>query len=88
MLYSLVSRVSESYSREWVIKGPHSSMVMKHPIEQLESEILSLLRGRGGMRLSQIWLRCNCHLWEISLALERLKSKGFIEETPLTHISE
>lgn len=76
--------MSESYEhREWVVKGPHDSMVIKHPIELLETEILSLLRIRGAMRLSQIWLRCNCHLWEVSLALERLKDKGFVEESPV-----
>jgi len=68
--------------REWVVKGPHASMVIKHPIELLEREILSLLSVHGGMRLSQIWLRCSCHLWEASLALERLKEKGFVEESP------
>lgn len=67
---------------EWVVKGPHASMVIKRPIELLEREILSLLRVHGGMRLSQIWLRCSCHLWEVSLALERLKDKGLVEENP------
>jgi hypothetical protein len=79
----VVRRMSEPYHGEWVVKGPHASMVNKHPIEQLEKEILSLLSLRGGMRLSQIWLRCNCHLWEVSLALERLKDKGFVEENSL-----
>ena len=67
--------------REWVIKGPHASMVIKHPIELLEKEILSLMKANGKMKLSQIWLRCNCHLWEVSLALERLKDKGLVEES-------
>jgi Mn-dependent DtxR family transcriptional regulator len=76
--------MSESYEDvEWVVKGPHASMVIKHPIELLETEILSLLRIGGGVRLSQIWLRCNCHLWEVSLALKRLKDKGLVEESPL-----
>jgi hypothetical protein len=66
---------------EWVVKGPHASMVIKRPIDVLEKEILSLLRVHGGMRLSQIWLRCSCHLWEVSLALERLKEKGLVEES-------
>lgn len=81
--YFVVRSMSESYDREWVVKGPHASMIIKHPIEQLEREILSLLRGRGGMRLSQLWLRCNCHLWEVSFALERLKDEGFVDENPL-----
>jgi DNA-binding Lrp family transcriptional regulator len=68
---------------EWVVKGPHASMVIKCPIELLEKEILSLLEVHGGMRLSQIWLRCSCHLWEVSLALERLKEKGLLEESRL-----
>jgi hypothetical protein len=67
--------------KEWVVKGPHASMVIKRPIELLETEILSLLRVHGVMRLSQIWLRCNCHLWEVSLALESLKDKGLVEES-------
>ena len=67
--------------REWVIKGPHASMVIKHPMELLEKEILSLMRANGEMKLSQIWLRCNCHLWEVSSALERLKDKGLVEES-------
>ena len=75
--------MSESYEKkEWVVKGPHASMAIKHPIELLETQILSLLKIDGGMRLSQIWLKCNCHLWEVSLALKGLKDKGFVEETP------
>jgi DNA-binding Lrp family transcriptional regulator len=66
---------------EWVVKGPHASMVIKRPIDVLEEKILSLLSVDGGMRLSQIWLRCSCHLWEVSLALERLKEKGLVEES-------
>jgi hypothetical protein len=66
---------------EWVVKGPHASMVIKRPIDVLEKEILSLLSARRGMRLSQIWLNCSCHLWEVSLALERLKEKGLVEES-------
>jgi hypothetical protein len=65
---------------EWVVKGPHASMVIKRPIDVLEKEILSLLSVHRGMRLSQIWLRCSCHLWEVSFALERLKEKGLVEE--------
>ena len=76
--------MSESYEdREWVVKGPHASMVIEHPIELLETEILSVLRIGGEMSLSQIWLRCDCHLWEVSLALKRLKEKGLVEENPL-----
>ena len=79
----VVRGMGESHEgREWVVKGPHASMVIKHPIELLERDILSLLSIYGGMRLSQIWLRCSCHLWEASLALERLKEKGFVEERP------
>jgi hypothetical protein len=68
--------------REWVVKGPHASMLIKHLIELLEREIISLLSVRGGMWLSKIWLRCSCHLWEASLALERLNEKGFVEGSP------
>ena len=79
----MAMRMGDSYEdSEWVVKGPHASMVIKHPIELLEREVLSLLRGRGEMRLSQIWLRCNCHLWEVSLALKRLKDKELVDESP------
>lgn len=69
--------------KEWVVKGPHVSMVIAHPIEHLEEEILSLLRVHREMRLSQIWRMLNCHLWEVSLALKRLKDKGLVGEKPL-----
>jgi len=77
-------KASESFEdKEWVVKGPHASMVIKHPVESLEGEILLLLRVHGRIRLSQIWLRCKCHLWEVSLALKRLKERGLVEESPL-----
>ncbi|MGC8849657.1 MAG: MarR family transcriptional regulator [Candidatus Bathyarchaeia archaeon] len=69
---------------EWVVKGPHASMTITHPIEDLEREILLLLKAHGGMRLSKIWRTLNCHLWEVSLALKRLKEKGLVDEAPLT----
>jgi len=73
--------MSEGYEdKEWVVKGPHASMVITHPVELLEEKILSLLKSHREMRLSQIWLKCNCHLWEVSQALKRLKEKGLIEE--------
>lgn len=76
--------MGESYEEEeWVVKGPHASMAIKRPIEALEKEILRLLRARGEARLSQIWLRCGGHLWEVSLALRRLKERGLVEERPL-----
>ena len=50
------------HDSKWVVKGPHASMVIKRRIELLEKEILPLLRVHGGMRLSQIWLRCSCHV--------------------------
>jgi DNA-binding Lrp family transcriptional regulator len=74
----------ESYEdREWVVKGPHASMAVARSIEDLEREILSLLEAHGRMRLSQIWRVLNCHLWEVSLALKRLKDKGLAEEEAL-----
>jgi hypothetical protein len=80
----VVKEMAESHQdSEWVVKGPHASMVIRRPIEPLDKEILSLLNVHGGMRLSQIWLRCSCHLWEVSLALERLKDKGLVEESRL-----
>ena len=74
-----MSKMTESYEdKEWVVKGTHASLIIKHPIESLEKEILSILRVHGQIRLSQIWLKCHCHLWEVSLALKRLKEKGLI----------
>ena len=63
-----------------MVKGPHASMVTKRPIELLEREILSLLRVHIRMRLSQIWLRCSRHLWEVSSGQVRLNDKGLVEE--------
>jgi hypothetical protein len=68
--------MGESYENEWVVKGPHASLAVMHPIELLEREILSLLRARVEMRLSQIWSSCSCDLWEVSLALKRMKERG------------
>lgn len=68
---------------EWVVKGPHASMAVKRPMGLLEKEILKLLRDQGEARLSQIWLRCGGHLWEVSLALRRLKERGLVEERPI-----
>ncbi|WP_455367830.1 hypothetical protein [[Eubacterium] cellulosolvens] len=79
-----MSKMTDSYEdKEWVVKGPHASMVITHPIEPLENEILSLLKIYGRIRLSQIWVHCKCHLWEVSLVLKRLKEKGLVEERPL-----
>ncbi|MEM3607670.1 MAG: Lrp/AsnC family transcriptional regulator [Candidatus Bathyarchaeia archaeon] len=76
--------MGESYEdKEWVVKGPHASMVITHPIEDLEGKILSLLEAHGRLRLSQIWRMLNCHLWEASFALKRLKDKGLVNEEPL-----
>ena len=68
---------------EWIVKGPHASMAITHSIEHLEDRILSLLQAHREMRLSQIWRMLNCHLWEVSLALKRLKDKGLVRESPL-----
>jgi len=50
------------------------------PIEEIEKEIYRLLEEHGPMPLSALWRKLNCHLWEVSAALRRLKSKGLIEE--------
>ncbi len=74
--------MEESYEdREWVVKSPHASMAIQKPMELLEKEILSLLQKEGRLRLSQIWTRCSCHLWEVSFALKRLKENGLVEES-------
>jgi len=65
---------------EWVVKGPHYYLIERRPIEEIEKEIYRLLEEHGPMPLSALWRKLNCHLWEVSAALRRLKSKGLIEE--------
>jgi DNA-binding Lrp family transcriptional regulator len=66
---------------EGVIKGPHYYLLKRQPPEKLETEILRLLREKGPLPLSALWRSLNCHLWEASAALRRLKEKGLIGES-------
>ena len=67
-----------------VIKGFHASLVRHYPLEKLEREIYKILSEDGELSLSGIWKRFDCHLWEISYVLKRLKEKGLIEEKDIS----
>lgn len=69
---------------EDVIKGAHYYLFKRCSLERLEIEILKLLKEKGSLPLSAIWRRFDCHLWEISAALRRLKKKGLLEESDAT----
>jgi len=66
---------------EGVVKGAHSYLLKRYPLERLEREILQLLEEKGSLPLSAIWRRFDCHLWEVCAALRRLKKKGLLEES-------
>jgi DNA-binding Lrp family transcriptional regulator len=69
---------------EWVVKGPHHYLIRRYPLDNLESEVYRILREKGPMPLSAIWRRLDCHLWEVTAALRRLKEKGLVEEFDVT----
>lgn len=69
---------------ELVVKGPHYYLTRRRPLEKLEEEIYVLLKEKGPMPLSALWMRLDCHLWEVVAALRRLKEKGLIEEENVT----
>jgi len=69
---------------EGVIKGAHTYLYKRYPLDKLEREILQLLEEKGSLPLSAIWRNFDCHLWEVSEALRRLKKKGLLEETDST----
>lgn len=69
---------------EGVVKGPHHYLIKKRSLDEIESEAYSILMEHGSMPLSEIWRRLDCHLWEASAALMRLKKKGLVEETDAT----
>ena len=66
-----------------VVVGPHHTLVKRRKIEELEEELLERIKAEGKVNLSKLWLSTDCHLWEISYALRRLKEKGLIEEFEL-----
>ena len=68
---------------EGVVKGPHTYLFKRYPLEKLEREILQLLKERGSLPLSAIWRNFDCHLWEVCAALRRLKRRGLLEESDL-----
>ena len=73
--------MEESYDdKEWVVKGPHAYLERRSDLGDLEKLVLDLLGKYGKLRLSEIWKQADCHLWEISLALNRLKKEGLVEE--------
>jgi hypothetical protein len=76
--------LGESYEdTEWVVKGPHISLERRRDLGDIEKLVLDLLEKYGRLRLSELWRQADCHLWEISLVLKKLKEEGLVEETPL-----
>lgn len=76
--------LEESYEdREWVVKGPHISLERRRDLGDIKKLVLDLLGKRGRLRLSELWRQADCHLWEISLVLKRLKEEGLVKETAL-----
>jgi len=69
---------------EGVIKGAHHHLLRRYPLDKLEIEVYQLLKERGSMPLSAIWKNFDCHLWEVSAVLRRLRQKDLIEETSPT----
>lgn len=65
---------------DWVIKGPHASLVERRCLDELEEVIYELLKTEKAMAVSQIWRRLGCHLWQVNAALKRLETKGLVEE--------
>ncbi|MBS7634976.1 Lrp/AsnC family transcriptional regulator [Candidatus Bathyarchaeota archaeon] len=70
----------ELEDEEGVIKGPHYYLIKRRQLDDLEREIYILLAEKGPMPLSALWRELNCHLWELTSALKRLKYKGLLEE--------
>jgi hypothetical protein len=70
-------------NNEWVVKGPHFYLERKRDLGDIEKLVLDLLGKHGRLRLSELWKQADCHLWEISLVLKRLKENGLVEEHPL-----
>jgi len=76
--------MEESYDdKEWAVNGPHVFLERRRDLGDIEKPVLNPLRKRGTLRLSEIWRQADCHLWEISLVLKKLKQEGLVEEMPL-----
>jgi len=69
---------------EWVIKGPHHYLIKRRSLNDLESEVYKILKENGSMPLSALWKKLDCHLWEVTAVLRRLKEKGLVEESDIT----
>jgi hypothetical protein len=76
-----VNMAVEIEDEEGVVKGPHHYLIKRYPLEKLEGEVYELLRKGGPMPLSAIWRRFDCHLWEVSEVLRRLREKGLVDES-------
>ncbi len=66
-----------------IVVGPHRTLENRRNVEELEKELLQKIKKEGKVNLSKLWRSTDCHLWEISYALRRLKEKGLIEEIEL-----
>lgn len=65
---------------EGVVIGAHEALVIQYSLERLEEEVYRFLKDRGNLPISALWRRFNCHLWELSYVLKRLKEKGLVQE--------
>jgi len=74
----------ELNDEEGVVKGAHYFLLKRCSLEKLEREVYELLKERGPMPLSAIWRNFDCHLWEVSAVLGRLKKMGLAEESDTT----
>ena len=66
---------------EGVIIVPHYYLYNVKSPDEIDRTVLNLLKKRGKMTTSQLWKELNCHLWEISSSLLRLKESGFLKES-------
>jgi hypothetical protein len=64
---------------EGVIIGPNASLERRYPLDDLEKKVYELLKKEKRINLSQLWIKFDCHLWELVAVLNRLK-KGLIAE--------
>jgi len=65
---------------EGVIIGAHASLDRRWPLDDLEEKVYEVLVKEKRVRLSQLWRRFDCHLWELVAVLNRLKKKGLVVE--------
>jgi len=65
---------------EGVILAPHQYLDHARSPKELDEAIMNLLKERGRMTTSQLWKELDCHLWELSASLRRLKQTELVEE--------